>query len=48
MEVSSDDKKPRVKDYKKTSMMKSVVIFEEFVRNLEQTWKGKRIETSGK
>ncbi len=40
----------RVKDYKKTSLNKGVVIFEEFVRKLEDTWKGKRIkiEASGK
>ncbi|XP_034241766.1 DNA primase small subunit [Thrips palmi] len=34
----------RVKDYKKTSMAKGVVIFEEFVRKLEDTWKGKHIK----
>jgi len=40
----------RVKDYRKTSMNKGVVIFEEFVRKLEDTWKGKhiKIEASGK
>ena len=39
----------RVKDYKKTSLNKGVVIFEEFVRKLEDTWKGKciKIEASG-
>ncbi|KAK3915616.1 DNA primase small subunit [Frankliniella fusca] len=34
----------RVKDYKKTSLNKGVVIFEEFVRKLEDTWKGKQIK----
>lgn len=40
----------RVKDYRKTSMNKGVVIFEEFVRKLEDTWKGKhvKIEASGR
>ncbi|XP_069689250.1 DNA primase small subunit isoform X1 [Periplaneta americana] len=44
-EISTDETK-RVKDYKKTSMLKGVVIFEEFLRKLEQTWKGKRLEAS--
>lgn len=43
-----EDKLSRVKDYKKTSMIKSVTVFNEFVRNLETTWKGKKIEESGK
>jgi DNA primase small subunit len=38
----------RLKDYKKTSLLKSVNIFEEFLRNLENTWKGSRIKQSGK
>jgi hypothetical protein len=38
----------RLKDYKKTSLLKSVNIFEEFLRNLEYTWKGNRIKNSGK
>ncbi|KAJ9595456.1 hypothetical protein L9F63_013367 [Diploptera punctata] len=45
MEIPSDEKS-RVKDYKKTSMLKSILIFEEFVRNLEQTWKGQHIKAS--
>ncbi|PSN51875.1 DNA primase small subunit [Blattella germanica] len=46
-EIDSDDVKSRMKDYKKTSMLKSIVVFEEFVRNLESTWKGKRLDASG-
>lgn len=38
----------RLKDYKKTSLLKSVNIFEEFLRNLENSWKGNRIKHSGK
>lgn len=38
----------RLKDYKKTSMLKSVNIFEEFLRNLESSWKGNKIRNSGK
>lgn len=37
----------RLKDYKKTSLLKSVNIFEEFLRNLETSWKGSRIKQSG-
>lgn len=47
-EISAEDTKRRMKDYKKTSILKGVVVFEEFLRKLEQTWKGKRLETSGK
>jgi len=36
----------RLKDYKKTSLLKSVNIFEEFLRNLENSWKGIRIKES--
>lgn len=46
--MKEEDKISRVKDYKKTSMIKSVTAFNEFVRNLETTWKGKKIEASGK
>ena len=34
-------------DYKKTSLLQSVQVFEEFVTGLERTWKGKLIEESG-
>lgn len=34
----------RIKDYKKTSLNKSMMVFEEFVRSLEQNWKGKHIK----
>lgn len=37
----------RLKDYKKTSLLKSVNVFEEFLRNLENSWKGSRIKQSG-
>lgn len=37
----------RLKDYKKTSMLKSISIFEEFLRNLENSWKGNKIKISG-
>jgi len=37
----------RLKDYKKTSLLKSVNIFEEFLRSLENTWKGSIIKQSG-
>lgn len=42
--------KIRIKDYKKTSMYKSIQVFEEFVRCLEETWKGNhvKIAISGK
>jgi hypothetical protein len=29
-------------------MLKGIVVFDEFLSKLEQTWKGKRLETSGK
>jgi DNA primase small subunit len=47
-EMDAEDIKHRVKDYKKTSMLKGIVVFEEFLHKLEQTWKGKRLEASGK
>lgn len=47
-EMTAEDTKHRVKDYKKTGMLKGIVVFEEFVQKLEQTWKGKRLEASGK
>lgn len=47
-EMSAEDTKHRMKDYKKTSMLKGIVVFDEFLRKLEQTWKGTRLETSGK
>jgi DNA primase small subunit len=46
--MSAEDTKHRMKDYKKTSMLKGIVLFDEFLCKLEQTWKGKRLETSGK
>lgn len=48
-EIKTDeDVAKRVKAYKKTSLNSSVHIFEEFLRKLEMTWKGKKIEISGK
>nr|CAD7430619.1 unnamed protein product [Timema monikensis] len=38
----------RVKDYKKTKMNKGIMVFEEFLKKLENTWKGKKIELSGR
>lgn len=46
--MAAQDDKPRMKDYKKTSMWKGIVVFEEFLHKLEETWKGKRLESSGK
>ncbi|XP_014251211.1 DNA primase small subunit [Cimex lectularius] len=39
---NEDRTKRKVKDYKKTSMYKGMQVFEEFLRNLESTWKNKR------
>jgi DNA primase small subunit len=47
-EMTAQNAKHRMKDYKKTSMLKGIVVFEEFLQKLEQTWKGKRLEASGK
>lgn len=48
-EIKTDeDVTKRVKAYKKTSLNSSVHIFEEFLRKLEMTWKGRKIEISGK
>jgi hypothetical protein len=47
-DMAGQDAKHRMKDYKKTSMLKGIVVFEEFVHKLEETWKGKRLEASGK
>lgn len=47
-DVAAQDAKHRMKDYKKTSMWKGIVVFEEFLHKLEETWKGKRLEASGK
>ncbi|XP_049804235.1 DNA primase small subunit isoform X1 [Schistocerca nitens] len=37
--LTEDDRNKRVKDYKKTSMYKGVVVFEEFLRKLEKSGK---------
>lgn len=46
--ADGEEERSRIKDYKKTSMFKGTVIFEEFLRKLEQTFKGKAILTSDK
>lgn len=45
-DMVTQDTKHRMKDYKKTSIWKGIVVFEEFVHELEETWKGKRLEAS--
>ena len=47
-DMPTQDAKHRMKDYKKTSIWKGIVVFEEFLHKLEETWKGKRLEASGK
>ena len=37
-----------ISDYKKTSLNTSMLIFEKFLKSLETTWKGKKLEESGK
>lgn len=36
------------KDYKKTNIRQAAFIFEQFIRKMENEWKGKLIEQSGK
>lgn len=38
----------KFKEYKKTSMFKSVVAFEEFLSNLEKSQRQKKLEINGK
>lgn len=38
--------KLRIKDYKKTSMYKGILAFEEFLRKLEDSFKGSLIKSS--
>lgn len=40
--------KVRIKDYKKTSLLKAVSLFEEFLRPLEKAERLKRIKENGK
>jgi DNA primase small subunit len=42
----SNEEKSRIKDYKKTSMFKGIVIFEEFLRKLEQSVQSQAIALS--
>jgi DNA primase small subunit len=46
--VCEGDEVSRIKDYKKTQMSKSVEIFEEFLRKLEQSLKQQAIQVSDK
>ncbi|EDS31751.1 DNA primase small subunit [Culex quinquefasciatus] len=46
LSADGETERSRIKDYKKTSMFKGTVIFEEFLRKLEQTFKGKAILAS--
>lgn len=40
------DERLKIKDYKKTSMFKGIVVFEEFLRKLENSFKGSLIKNS--
>lgn len=42
--MDAPEDKSRIKDYKKTSMFKGVVVFEEFLRKLERNFKSKSME----
>lgn len=46
--LETPEDKSRIKDYKKTSMFKAIVIFEEFLRKLEQSLKSQAIAVSDK
>jgi DNA primase small subunit len=48
MDTPDDKASSRVKDFKKTSMFKSTVIFEEFLRKIEQSTKSQAIAVSDK
>lgn len=41
MNEGADGTQKKIKDYKKTSLLKSVVIFEQFIRSLEKDMKAK-------
>lgn len=43
---ATEDQRSRIKDYKKTSMFKGIVIFDEFLRKLEQSTKAHAIGVS--
>lgn len=47
-DLETPEDKNRIKDYKKTSMFKAIVIFEEFLRKLEQSLKSHAIAVSDK
>ncbi|VDI06890.1 DNA primase small subunit, partial [Mytilus galloprovincialis] len=44
---SKDEDGKKIKDYKKTSLAGSMVVFEKFLTSLENSWKGKKLEESG-
>ncbi|RZF41962.1 hypothetical protein LSTR_LSTR012339 [Laodelphax striatellus] len=44
--VLNSEARQKMKDYKKTSMNKNITVFSEFLRKLEDTWRGKMIEIS--
>ncbi|CAO1378370.1 unnamed protein product [Diamesa tonsa] len=46
--LEESEEKSRIKDYKKTSIFKGIVIFEEFLRKLEQSIKSQAIHVSDK
>lgn len=45
--IQESNVKIKIKDYKKTSLNKAVHIFQEFLRNLEDSSKGQKILQSG-
>ncbi|KAJ8019881.1 DNA primase small subunit [Holothuria leucospilota] len=48
-EITEGDQPPpkkRMKDYKKTSLLESIEVFEKFVTKMEKQWKGKLLEIS--
>lgn len=47
-DIETPEEKTRIKDYKKTSMFKAMVIFEEFLRKLEHSLKSQAIAVSDK
>jgi DNA primase small subunit len=47
-DLDAPEDKNRIKDYKKTSMFKAMLIFEEFLRKLEQSLKSQAIAVSDK
>jgi DNA primase small subunit len=46
MASEAPEERSRIKDYKKTSMAKGMMVYEAFLRKLEQSYKGKAIAVS--